>query len=409
VGQIVGQKLRTKNKLTSLAIKKLKTPGRYSDGNNLYLKIEDTGSRRWILRLTINGKRRDMGLGSFSFINLADARELASQYNKLAKSGIDPIQERLKEKGQQITLKECTYKVHALNKPIWKTDLLARQWINSFEHHVFPIIGHLTISQIQSVDIMNVLTPIWNTKHDTAKKLKQRLRVVFKWCRAQGYFTGDNPVELAEMALPRLKLNKKHHKYLPYDQLPDFIKKLKDTPIILSNKLAIEFAILTAGRTSEILKAQWDEIDFSNKLWTIPKDRMKANKEHIVPLSDRSIAILKESQKHYPNAKYIFPSELNLEKPLSSNTMLFAIQKRMNTNVTTHGMRTSFKVWASEVTNFQNEVSEMALSHSIPNKVEAAYRRGNLLEKRRLLMQCWADYLYKANADVIKLYQTMEK
>ena len=409
MGQIVGQKLRTKNKLTSLAIKKLKTPGRYSDGNNLYLKIEDTGSRRWILRLTINGKRRDMGLGSFSFINLADARELASQYNKLAKSGIDPIQERLKEKGQQITLKECTYKVHALNKPIWKTDLLARQWINSFEHHVFPIIGHLTISQIQSVDIMNVLTPIWNTKHDTAKKLKQRLRVVFKWCRAQGYFTGDNPVELAEMALPRLKLNKKHHKYLPYDQLPDFIKKLKDTPIILSNKLAIEFAILTAGRTSEILKAQWDEIDFSNKLWTIPKDRMKANKEHIVPLSDRSIAILKESQKNYPNAKYIFPSELNLEKPLSSNTMLFAIQKRMNTNVTTHGMRTSFKVWASEVTNFQNEVSEMALSHSIPNKVEAAYRRGNLLEKRRLLMQCWVDYLYKANADVIKLYQTMEK
>jgi len=409
VGQIVGQKLRTKNKLTSLAIKKLKTPGRYSDGNNLYLKIEDTGSRRWILRLTINGKRRDMGLGSFSFINLADARELASQYNKLAKSGIDPIQERLKEKGQQITLKECTYKVHALNKPIWKTDLLARLWINSFEHQVFPIIGHLTISQIQSVDIMNVLTPIWNTKHDTAKKLKQRLRVVFKWCRAQGYFTGDNPVELAEMALPRLKLNKKHHKYLPYDQLPDFIKKLKDTPIILSNKLAIEFAILTAGRTSEILKAQWDEIDFSNKLWTIPKDRMKANKEHIVPLSDRSIAILKESQKNYPNAKYIFPSELNLEKPLSSNTMLFAIQKRMNTNVTTHGMRTSFKVWASEVTNFQNEVSEMALSHSIPNKVEAAYRRGNLLEKRRLLMQCWVDYLYKANADVIKLYQTMEK
>ena len=405
----MGQKLRTKNKLTSLAIKKLKTPGRYSDGNNLYLKIEDTGSRRWILRLTINGKRRDMGLGSFSFINLADARELASQYNKLAKSGIDPIQERLKEKGQQITLKECTYKVHALNKPIWKTDLLARQWINSFEHHVFPIIGHLTISQIQSVDIMNVLTPIWNTKHDTAKKLKQRLRVVFKWCRAQGYFTGDNPVELAEMALPRLKLNKKHHKYLPYDQLPDFIKKLKDTPIILSNKLAIEFAILTAGRTSEILKAQWDEIDFSNKLWTIPKDRMKANKEHIVPLSDRSIAILKESQKNYPNAKYIFPSELNLEKPLSSNTMLFAIQKRMNTNVTTHGMRTSFKMWASEVTNFQNEVSEMALSHSIPNKVEAAYRRGNLLEKRRLLMQCWVDYLYKANADVIKLYQTMEK
>ena len=405
----MGQKLRIKNKLTSLALKKITQPGRYSDGNNLYLKVEETGSRRWILRLSINGKRRDMGLGSFSFINLNDARELAHKYNKLAKSGIDPIQERLKEKGLSITLKECVYKVYALNKPTWKTELLGRQWINSFEHHVFPIIGHLSISQISSADIMNVLTPLWNSKHDTAKKLKQRLRVVFKWCRAQGYFTGDNPVELAEMALPRLKLNKNHHKYIPYDQLPDFIRKLKTSTISRSNKLAIEFAILTAGRTSEILKARWDEIDFNNRLWTIPKDRMKANKEHIVPLSDRSIAILKESQKYYPNAKYIFPSDINLDKPLSKNTMLFAIQKRMNANATTHGMRTSFKVWASEVTNFQNEVSEMALSHSIHNKVEAAYRRGNLLEKRRLLMQCWSDYLNEANAEVIKLYQNMDR
>ena len=151
-----------------------------------------------------------MGLGSFSFINLNDARELAHKYNKLAKSGIDPIQDRLKEKGLSITLKECVYKVYALNKPTWKTELLGRQWINSFEHHVFPIIGHLSISQVSSADIMNVLTPLWNSKHDTAKKLKQRLRVVFKWCRAQGYFTGDNPVELAEIALPRLKLNKNH-------------------------------------------------------------------------------------------------------------------------------------------------------------------------------------------------------
>ena len=176
----MGQKLRIKNKLTYLALKKITQPGRYSDGNNLYLKVEETGSCRWILRLTINGKRRDMGLGSFSFINLNDARELAHKYNKLAKSGIDPIQERLKEKGLSITLKECVYKVYALNKPTWKTELLGRQWINSFEHHVFPIIGHLSISQISSADIMNVLTPLWNSKHDTAKKLKQRLRVVFK-------------------------------------------------------------------------------------------------------------------------------------------------------------------------------------------------------------------------------------
>ena len=153
----MGQKLRIKNKLTSLSLKKITQPGRYGDGNNLYLKVEETGSRRWILRLSINGKRRDMGLGSFSFINLNDARELAEKYNKLAKSGIDPVQERLKEKGLSITFKECVYKVYALNKPTWKTELLGRQWINFFEHHVFPIIGHLSISQISSADTDRVL------------------------------------------------------------------------------------------------------------------------------------------------------------------------------------------------------------------------------------------------------------
>ena len=313
VGQIVGQKLRIKNKLTSLALKKITQPGRYSDGNNLYLKVEETGSRRWILRLSINGKRRDMGLGSFSFINLNDARELAHKYNKLAKSGIDPIQERLKEKGLSITLKECVYKVYALNKPTWKTELLGRQWINSFEHHVFPIIGHLSISQISSPDIMNVLTPLWNSKHDTAKKLKQRLRVIFKWSMAHGYFTGDNPVEVAEMALPRVKSTKRHFTSLPYDQLPDFIYKLRNTSISLINKLAIEFTILTACRTSEVLKAKWDEINLNNKVWTIPKDRMKTNREHLIPLSDRSILILKEVAKYKSDINYIFPSESPLD------------------------------------------------------------------------------------------------
>ena len=405
----MGQKLRTKNKLTPLALKKLKMPGRYSDGNNLYLKIEDTGSRRWILRLSVNGKRRDMGLGSLSFVNLSDARDLAYQYNKLAKSGIDPIQERLREKGLLITFKECVYKVYALNKPTWKTELIGRQWINSFEHHVFPFIGHLSISQIRSVDIMNVLTPLWNIKHDTAKKLKQRLRVVFKWCRAQGYFYGDDPVELAEMALPRVKTSKKHFTSLPYDQLPDFINKLRSSSISLRNQLAIEFTILTACRTSEVLKAKWNEIDFNNKIWIIPEDRMKAHREHHVPLSDRSILILQEMFKIKSDSGLIFPSEVNNHKPLSNNTMLFAIQKNMNLKATIHGMRASFKNWASETTNFPNEVSEMALAHSIHNKVEAAYRRGNLLEKRRLLMQCWSDYLNKAKPEIIKLYQSMDR
>ena len=213
----------------------------------------------------------------------------------------------------------------------------------------------------------------------------------------------DYQVELAEMALPRVKTSKKHFTSLPYDQLPDFINKLRSSSISLRNQLAIEFTILTACRTSEVLKAKWNEIDFNNKIWIIPEDRIKAHREHHVPLSDRSILILQEMFKIKSDSDLIFPSEL------SNNTMLFAIQKNMNLKATIHGMRASFKNWASETTNFPNEVSEMALAHSIHNKVEAAYRRGNLLEKRRLLMQCWSDYLNKAKPEIIKLYQNMDR
>ena len=400
---------RSLYKLSDLIVKKINNPGRYGDGNNLYLVVDHKTSKRWVIRLTINGKRRDMGLGSAFNFNIREARELATHYIKLAKQGIDPIQDRLKEKGLETTFKECVYKVHELNKPTWKTEIIGTQWINSFIHHVFPKIGHMAISEITSADIMKTLTPLWNTKHDTAKKLKQRLRVVFKWSKAQGLYTGDNPVELAEMALPKVKSSQRHFTSLPYNQLPGLIDQLKESSISLSNKLAIEFTILTASRTNEVLLAKYDEINLEDKLWIIPKERMKALREHMVPLSDRAIEIIKEVRKAYNQSDYLFPSEVNLNKPLSNNTMLFAIQKRLKINATMHGMRASFKNWASETTNFPNEVSEMALAHSISNKVEAAYRRGNLLEKRRLLMQCWSDYLNKQKGEVIKLYETMER
>ena len=395
---------RSLYKLSDLIVKKINNPGRYGDGNNLYLVVDHKTSKRWVIRLTINGKRRDMGLGSAFNFNIREARELATHYIKLAKQGIDPIQDRLKEKGLETTFKECVYKVHELNKPTWKTEIIGTQWINSFIHHVFPKIGHMAISEITSADIMKILTPLWNTKHDTAKKLKQRLRVVFKWSKAQGLYTGDNPVELAEMALPKVKSSQRHFTSLPYNQLPGLIDQLKESSISLSNKLAIEFTILTACRTNEVLKANWNEIDLENKLWIIPKERMKALREHMVPLSDRAFDILKNAKKVYSKSDYVFPSELNPNKPLSNNTMLFAIQKRLNINATMHGMRSSFKDWASETTNFGNEVSEMALAHNITNKVEAAYRRGNLLQKRRELMQSWDNFLQGNEIKVITIH-----
>ena len=395
------------NELTALKIKKLTIPGRYADGNNLYLEVDKSGARRWTLRVTILGRRRDMGLGGISTVSLEEARELAYQYRKIARSGGDPILERQKNRGLQTTLIYCTKKVHEINLPTWKNEKFAKQWLSSLEHHVFPTIGKLPISQVTSADILRVLTPIWNTKGDTAKKIKQRLRMIIKWARAQGYFQGDDPVELAEQALPKQLKSDDHHKSLEFEKLPEMISNLRKSKISLPTKLALEFTILSACRTSEVLNAKWEEIDLTKLIWSIPPERMKGGKVHQVPLTDRMTVILNDCKKLKTNNDLLFPSEINGEA-LSNNTMRLALKKRLKIDATVHGMRSSFKDWASETTNFANEVSEMALAHTISNKTELAYRRRTLIEKRRHLMQKWSDYLNNKEGEVIELYKTAE-
>jgi len=395
------------NELTALKIKKLTIPGRYADGNNLYLEVDKSGARRWTLRVTILGRRRDMGLGGISTVSLEEARELAYQYRKIARSGGDPILERQKNRGLQTTLIYCTKKVHEINLPTWKNEKFAKQWLSSLEHHVFPTIGKLPISQVTSADILRVLTPIWNTKGDTAKKIKQRLRMIIKWARAQGYFQGDDPVELAEQALPKQLKSDDHHKSLEFEKLPEMISNLRKSKISLPTKLALEFTILSACRTSEVLNAKWEEIDLTKLIWSIPSERMKGGKVHQVPLTDRMTVILNDCKKLKTNNDLLFPSEINGEA-LSNNTMRLALKKRLKIDATVHGMRSSFKDWASETTNFANEVSEMALAHTISNKTELAYRRRTLIEKRRQLMQKWSDYLNNKEGEVIELYKTAE-
>ena len=395
------------NELTALKIKKLTIPGRYADGNNLYLEVDKSGARRWTLRVTILGRRRDMGLGGISTVSLEEARELAYQYRKIARSGGDPILERQKNRGLQTTLIYCTKKVHAINLPTWKNEKFAKQWLSSLEHHVFPTIGKLPISQVTSADILRVLTPIWNTKGDTAKKIKQRLRMIIKWARAQGCFQGDDPVELAEQALPKQLKSDDHHKSLEFEKLPEMISNLRKSKISLPTKLALEFTILSACRTSEVLNAKWEEIDLTKLIWSIPSERMKGGKVHQVPLTDRMTVILNDCKKLKTNNDLLFPSEINGEA-LSNNTMRLALKKRLKIDATVHGMRSSFKDWASETTNFANEVSEMALAHTISNKTELAYRRRTLIEKRRHLMQKWSDYLNNKEGEVIELYKTAE-
>jgi len=395
------------NELTTLKVRKLDIPGRYADGNNLYLEIDKSGARRWILRVTVLGRRRDMGLGGVSTVSLEEARELAYKYKKIARSDGDPILERQKNKGLQTTLVYCAKKVHQINLPTWKNQKFAKQWFSSLEHHVFPTIGKLPISQVTSADILRVLTPIWNTKADTAKKIKQRLRMIIKWARAQGYFQGDDPVELAEQALPKQLKSDDHHKSLEFEKLPEMISNLRKSKISLPTKLALEFTILSACRTNEVLNAKWEEIDLTKLLWSIPSERMKGGKVHQVPLTDRMTVILNDCKKLKTNNDLLFPSEINGEA-LSNNTMRLALKKRLKVDATVHGMRSSFKDWASETTNFANEVSEMALAHTISNKTELAYRRRTLIEKRRQLMQKWSDYLNNKEGEVIELYKTGE-
>ena len=380
------------NKLTAMTVKKLSKPGKYADGNNLYLQIDISGARRWILRLTVGHRRRDMGLGSTMIVSLEEARKLARLYRGIAKSGGDPFLERQKERGFKVTFAYCAQKVHELNKPTWKNEKFALQWYSSLENHVLPKIGELPVSQITSSDILSVLSPIWNTRTDTARKLKQRIRLIIKWARAKGFFQGDDPVELAEQALPRKKRSDNHHKSLSYKDVPDLIVKIKESKISLPTQLAIQFTILSACRTSEVLRASWDEIDMQNLIWTIPAKRMKTGKIHEVPISSGMKDVLKDAKDKIGSPDYIFSSDQS-GKELSNNTLRLAVQKRLGVDTTIHGMRSSFKDWASETTNFANEVSEMALAHVIPNKTEAAYRRGNLMDKRRHLMQMWSDFI----------------
>ena len=392
------------NKLTAMTVKKLSKPGKYADGNNLYLQIDISGARRWILRLTVGHRRRDMGLGSTMIVSLEEARQLARLYRGIAKSGGDPFLERQKERGFKVTFAYCAQRVHELNKPTWKNEKFALQWYSSLENHVLPKIGKLPISQITSSDILNVLSPIWNTRTDTARKLKQRIRLIIKWARAKGFFQGDDPVELAKQTLPRKKRSDNHHKSLSYKDVPDIIVKIKESKISLPTQLAIQFTILSACRTSEVLRASWDEIDMQNLIWTIPAKRMKTGKIHEVPISSGMKDILKDAKDKIGSPDYIFSSDQS-GKELSNNTLRLAVQKRLGVDTTIHGMRSSFKDWASETTNFANEVSEMALAHVIPNKTEAAYRRGNLMDKRRHLMQMWSDFINNNQSKVIHAFR----
>ncbi|ATN32523.1 integrase [Rhizobium sp. ACO-34A] len=374
-----------------MKVKNLSEPGRYSDGNGLYLVVDPSGAKRWMLRTVVQGKRTDIGLGGLSLVSLAEARELALSYRRMARQGGDPLAEKRAKTRVVPTFKVAAETVHAEHKATWKNEKHAQQWINTLTQYAFPQIGNLTVDRIETPDVLRVLAPIWLTKPETARRVRQRIGSVLDWAKASGYRAGDNPVEGVSRGLPKQAAKEDHHAAMPYKDVPAFISALKKSNSSLSARLAFEFLVLTASRTSEILQARWTEINTEEGLWTIPATRMKAKREHRVPLSPRVKDLLEEARQAASTSEFLFPGR-TIEKPMS-NMVFLKILERMEVKVTAHGFRSSFRDWAAEMTSYPRELAEMALAHTIENKVEAAYRRGDMLERRRELMTDWADYV----------------
>lgn len=376
--------------LSPLRVRNVTDPGRYTDGNGLYLIVEPSGTKRWLLRIVVTGKRRDIGLGGLKLVTLAEAREEAARLRKIARAGGDPLADRRAARRVTPTFEEAAQQVHDAHKQSWRNPKHAAQWINTLTQYAYPVFGQKQVDQVESADILKALNPIWLSKPETARRVLQRIRTVFDWAKASGHRSGDNPVDGVSKVLPKQTAAATHHAALPYAKTSQFIKKLRKVDAGESSRLALEFAILTAARTSEVLEAKWDEIDLKKKTWIIPASRMKAKREHRVPLAPRCIAILKEASDLSDGKSFVFPGRSN-DKSLS-NMVFLMLLRRMKIKITAHGFRSSFRDWASEQTNIPSAVCEAALAHAVKDKTEAAYNRTDLFDKRRELMNLWSNY-----------------
>ncbi len=380
-------------KLSAVAVKNLKEPGRYSDGEGLILKLAAQGRGSWILRIQADGKRRDIGLGTLSDMGLSDARESARAIRKQLKAGIDIVAERKKAEVVVPTFSEAAKMVHSEHKAAWKNGKHQDQWINTLESYVFPRIGNHLVSDIEGPAIRDVLAPIWLTKPETARRVRQRIGAVLDWACAKGFRETEAPLRSIARGLPRQPRTKSHFDAMPFPEIPAFMQSLRERQSV--GRLALELLILTAARSGEIRGCEWKEIDLSKRLWTVPAKRMKAGVTHVIPLSDAALDVLARAEKVRAAASdLVFPGQTP-KRPLSDMTLLKILRDK-DLPVTVHGFRSSFRDWVAEKTEFPGEVAEAALAHTIPNKVEAAYRRTDFLEKRKALMSAWAQFCLSA-------------
>jgi integrase len=396
------------NALTPLTVKNAK-PGRHADGGGLHLLVKQSGARSWVYRFMLRGKARDIGLGAASgpeAISLGKARDKADALRLKVKAGIDPLTERDREAAEAlaaaqaaqiagITFKAVADAYIAANEDSWRNAKHRQQWKNTLATYVYPVIGEVPVAEVKTAQVLQILEPIWKVKPETASRVRGRIETVLDSAKAREYREGENPARwrghIAQILPPRRRLSRGHHKALAYEEVPAFVGKLRDREATAA--LALEFAILTAARTGEVIGATWAEVDLAKAVWTIPAGRMKAGKEHRVPLSPRAIEILETTKPL--GGDWLFTGNAKVSggmRPKLSGMAMNMLLRRMKVDATVHGFRSAFRDWAAECTGYAHEVCEQALAHVIQNKAEAAYRRGDLFEKRRRLMADWSDY-----------------
>jgi integrase len=402
---------RTINRLSYKKVETLKQVGMHGDGGGLYLQVTEgadgTPRKSWLFRYSVGGRERQMGLGPLHDVSVAEARDRAVAARELRRAGKDPITEREASRvvngllaAKTMSFDECATAYVAVHRSGWRNVKHASQWANTISAYCSPVFGRLPVQAIDVGLVMKVLEPIWTTKPETASRVRGRIERILDWAKVRGYRDGDNPARwrghLNHLLPARGKIRKvKHHAALPYGEIPAFLAALRTRNAVAAR--ALEFAILTAARTGEVIGAKWDEIDLDGRVWTIPAARMKAGEEHRVPLSDNAAEILKHMKKDQQNDQ-VFPGDRRAA--LSNMAFLMLLRRMGRDDITAHGFRSTFRDWVEEQTDTLRAVAEMSLAHTIGNAVEAAYRRGDLFEKRRVLMSKWASYCTRPKATV---------
>jgi len=387
-------------KLTAAKVRAVTRTGLHGDGGTLYLSVAPGGSKSWVQRLTVHGRRRDIGLGGFPLVSLAEARNKAFDNRRWARAGGDPLAD--KHKAKVPTFREAARIVFEANKPRWRSEQHTKGWLQILERHAMPHLSDMPVDRIGREDVLRILTPLWGTRMETARRVRQRVRVVLRWAQAHGFVTENAAGEAIDGALPAMPAVKEHFRALPYREVPDALRIVEESGASLAARLCFRFLVLTAARSGEVRSAVWNEIDFDAREWRIPGARMKSGTEHRVPLSQAALTVLEQARTLDDGSGVVFPSPLKRGCPLSDMAMTKLLRdNKLADRATVHGFRSSFRDWCAE-TGKPRELAEAALAHTVGG-VEGAYFRSDLLAKRRRLMDQWAAYLNQANNKVVPL------